>query len=53
LRPRPVSLDIHATQSALLSNAHIVTLPAAAHVPQMEQPEAFTAATLSFLQGKD
>jgi pimeloyl-ACP methyl ester carboxylesterase len=48
-----ISADYTARYAALLSNARIVTLPAAAHAPQMEQPEAFASATLSFLQGKD
>jgi pimeloyl-ACP methyl ester carboxylesterase len=48
-----ISADYTAQYAALLPNARIVTLPAAAHVPQIEQPEAFASATLSFLQGKD
>jgi len=47
-----ISADYTARYAALLPNARIVTLPDAAHVPQMEQPGAFAAATLSFLQGE-
>jgi pimeloyl-ACP methyl ester carboxylesterase len=47
-----ISAEYTARYAALLPNARIVTLPGAAHVPQMEQPEAFAAATLSFLQGE-
>ena len=47
-----ISADYIARYAALLPDARIVTLPNAAHVPQMEQPEAFAAATLSFLQGE-
>ena len=38
--------------AALLPNARVVTLPNAAHVPQMEQPEAFCETVLNFLQGE-
>jgi pimeloyl-ACP methyl ester carboxylesterase len=47
-----ISADYITRYAALLPDARIVTLPGAAHVPQMEQPEAFAAATLSFLQGE-
>ena len=33
----------------LLPNAHTMTIKAAGHVPQLEQPAAFTAAVLDFL----
>jgi pimeloyl-ACP methyl ester carboxylesterase len=46
-----ISAEYIARYAALLPNARIVTLPDAAHLPQLEQPEAFAAATLSFLQG--
>jgi pimeloyl-ACP methyl ester carboxylesterase len=36
--------------AALLPNARIVELPDAAHLPQLETPEAFADAVLSFLQ---
>jgi pimeloyl-ACP methyl ester carboxylesterase len=36
--------------AALLPNARIVELPDAAHLPQLETPEAFAGAVLSFLQ---
>jgi pimeloyl-ACP methyl ester carboxylesterase len=45
-----ISAEYTARYAALLPNARIVTLPDAAHIPQLEQPEAFAAATLSFLQ---
>ena len=45
-----ISAEYPARYAALLPDARIVTLPNAAHVPQMEQPEAFAAAVLSFLQ---
>ena len=38
--------------AALLPNARIVTLPDCAHVPQLEQPEAFAGAVNSFLNGE-
>ena len=47
-----ISADYVARYAALLPDARIVTLPDAAHVPQMEQPEAFAAAVLAFLQGE-
>lgn len=45
-----ISAEYVARYAALLPHARIVTLPNAAHVPQLEQPDAFAAATLSFLQ---
>jgi pimeloyl-ACP methyl ester carboxylesterase len=33
----------------LLPNARTMTIKAAGHVPQLEQPAAFTAAVLNFL----
>jgi pimeloyl-ACP methyl ester carboxylesterase len=47
-----MSAEYTARYAALLPDAKIVTVPNAAHVPQLEQPEAFTAAILSFLQGE-
>jgi pimeloyl-ACP methyl ester carboxylesterase len=47
-----ISAEYTARYAALLPDARIVTLPDAAHIPQLEQPEAFTAATLAFLQGE-
>ena len=47
-----ISADYLARYAALLPNAHIVTIPDAAHVPQLETPEAFASAVLSFLQGE-
>jgi pimeloyl-ACP methyl ester carboxylesterase len=45
-----ISAEYTVRYAALLPDARIVTLPDAAHVPQLEQPEAFAAAVLSFLQ---
>jgi pimeloyl-ACP methyl ester carboxylesterase len=39
-------LDAYAS---LLPNARTLTIKAAAHVPQLEQPAAFTTAVLEFL----
>ena len=36
----------------LLPDARIVTIPDAAHLPQIEQPEAFVDITLAFLRGE-
>lgn len=47
-----MSAEYTARYAALLPDAKIVTVPNAAHVPQLEQPEAFTAAILSFLQAE-
>jgi pimeloyl-ACP methyl ester carboxylesterase len=47
-----ISADYVARYAELLPNARIVTLPDTAHVPQLERPEAFAAAVLSFLQGE-
>ena len=38
--------------AALLPNARIVTLPNTAHLPQLEAPETFANAVLSFLQAE-
>ena len=35
--------------AGLLSNARTLTIPAAGHVPHLEQPEAFNSAVLEFL----
>ena len=35
--------------AALLANARTLTIPAAGHVPHLEQPAAFAAAVLKFL----
>jgi pimeloyl-ACP methyl ester carboxylesterase len=48
-----ISAEYTARYAALLPNARIITLPDTAHVPQLEQPDAFTAAVLAFLQGED
>jgi pimeloyl-ACP methyl ester carboxylesterase len=45
-----ISADYISQYAALLPNASIVTLPDAAHLPQLEQPEAFASAILGFLQ---
>jgi pimeloyl-ACP methyl ester carboxylesterase len=45
-----ISAEYTVRFAALLPNARIVTLPDAAHVPQMEQPEAFATAIASILQ---
>ncbi len=45
-----ISAEYLARYAALLPDARIITLPDAAHVPQMEQPQAFADAALSFLQ---
>jgi pimeloyl-ACP methyl ester carboxylesterase len=47
-----ISAEYMARYAALLPGARIVTIPDAAHVPQLEQPEAFAATVLSFLQGE-
>jgi pimeloyl-ACP methyl ester carboxylesterase len=36
----------------LLPNARTLTLPNAGHVPHVEQPSAFAAAALAFLNGE-
>lgn len=47
-----ISAEYTERYAALLPNARIVTLPDTAHVPQLEQPEAFAAAVISFLRGE-
>ena len=47
-----ISADYVARYAALLPNARIVTLPDCAHVPQLEDPESFNTAVISFLQAE-
>ncbi len=47
-----ISAEYVSRYTALLPNARIITLPNAAHVPQLESPETFATAVLSFLQGE-
>ena len=44
-----VSAEYLAGYASLLPNAHIETIAAAGHLPQMEQPDAFVAKVLTFL----
>ena len=47
-----ISAEYMARYALLLPDARIVTLPDAAHLPQLEQPDAFAAAVISFLQAE-
>jgi pimeloyl-ACP methyl ester carboxylesterase len=47
-----ISAEYVTRYAALLPNARIVTLSDCAHLPQLETPEAFAAAVLSFLQAE-
>lgn len=44
-----VSADYMSAYAKLLPNARTMTISAAGHVPQLEQPEAFASAALKFL----
>ena len=44
-----VSDDYLQAYARLLPNARTLTIPAAGHVPQLEQPEAFASAVLEFV----
>jgi len=46
-----VSADYLAGYARLLPDARVATIAAAGHLPQWEQPEAFAAQVLSFLEG--
>jgi pimeloyl-ACP methyl ester carboxylesterase len=45
-----ISADYTTRYAALFPDARVITLPNAAHLPQLEQPEAFSSAILGFLQ---
>ena len=47
-----ISADYVSRYAALVPNARIVTLPDCAHLPQIETPDAFADAVLSFLQAE-
>ncbi|MGH7098895.1 MAG: alpha/beta fold hydrolase [Stellaceae bacterium] len=44
-----ISAEYLTGYARLFPNARVETIPAAGHVPQLEQPEAFASAVLSFL----
>lgn len=47
-----ISAEYLAGYAGLLPNARTLTLPNAAHVPQIEQPDAFVDAAVAFLNGE-
>jgi pimeloyl-ACP methyl ester carboxylesterase len=47
-----VSADYLAKYAALLPNAKVDSIPAAGHVPEIEQPDVFVAKVTAFLDGK-